>query len=267
MTVPLYEEERERIIRPDGVTVVRRNSFARDFGAMYKHGEHGVIGGPTTRGKTTLMFDLLPHIASPTSPAYVIVSKPRDKVSEERGHALGYRRTSEWPPPRKIGEIEAFGGQKPPGYLIWATGGDLHSDMERGAELTETVLLGLYTSTSREKTLHGGVIVLDDTMVKARLQGQDTNMVMMLAMSGALKLGIWLFLQKPTDSGRTPLWAFENATHLFFTRGGDKRMLQRYREVLGEFGDKALLIIPTLKDYEFLYVHRYEGYMCIVGAN
>jgi hypothetical protein len=267
VSTPLYEHERDRILLPDGVTKIRRNPFAHDFADFYKKGEHSVFGGPTTRGKTTLAFDLTAEICTPISPAYFVISKPRDKVSEDRGAALGYRRTPEFPPIKKLGEIEAFGGQKPPGYLVWDATGDLEHDMLRGAELTEAVIHTLYASSSRQKVLHGGVIVLDDTMVKAKLQGQDSNMVMMLAMSGALKLGVWVFLQKPTDSGRTALWAFENATHLFFTRGGDKKMLQRYREILGEHGDRALTIIPTLGDYEFLYVHRYEGWMNIVGAN
>lgn len=269
MTAPLFERERERIIRPDGVTVVRRKPFARDFAELYKPGGHVVFGGPTTRGKTTLSFDLTDALCTPEFPAYYIASKPRDEVTEQRGAQAGYRFVSEWPPPVKLQEIERLGGQKPSGYVVWAAGGQLHQDMERGSILTETVILDLYhsTATQKKKKLTGGVLVMDDTMVKAKLQGNDNTMTMMIAMSGALKLGMWLFLQKPTDSGRTPLWGFENAAHLFFTRGGDKRMLQRYREIMGEFGDQALAIIPTLGDYEFLYLNRYDGHMCIVGAN
>lgn len=266
MNAPLFERERERITRPDGVTVVRRKAFARDFATFFKFGQHAVFGGPTTRGKTTFAFDLMDEVCTPRSPGYVVVSKPRDEVTEERGAQAGFRFVGEWPPPVKLQELETFGGEKPPGYVIWASGGQLHEDMERGAVLTETVILDLYHNTAKQKVLRGGVLVMDDTMVKAKLQGQDANMTMMIAMSGALKLSMWLFLQKPTDSGRTPLWGFENATHLFFTKGGDKRMLQRYREIMGEYGDKALAIIPTLGDYEFLYLHRYEGWMCIVGA-
>lgn len=247
--------------------MVRRHAFARDFAGFYKGGEHIVFGGPTTRGKTTLAFDLLEYVCNPDFPAYVVVSKPRDKVTEERGHALGYRFTSEWPATPKLGEMKSLGGQKPPGYVIWPPFGDFRTDMEIGSEMTETVLMELYTSSVHKKRLTGGIIALDDTMVKAKLQGQDSNMVMMIAMSGALKLGLMMFLQKPTDSGRTPLWGFENATHLFFTKGGDERMLLRYREIMGEHGATARRVIPTLGDYEFLYLHRYEGWMCIVGAN
>jgi hypothetical protein len=112
----------------------------------------------------------------------------------------------------------------------------------------------------------GGILVMDDTMVKAKIMGLDREMVTILAMAGAMKLGLWIFVQKPTDSGRTTTWGYEQATHLFFTKGGDDRMLRRYVEILGEHGAIARKIIPTLKPYEFLYVHKVEGYMCIVGA-
>jgi hypothetical protein len=91
-------------------------------------------------------------------------------------------------------------------------------------------------------------------------------MVTILAMAGAMKLGEWIFIQKPTDSGRTTLWGFENATHLFFTKGGDDAMKRRYREIIGTNGSIAIQIIDTLKPFQFLYVHRHKGYMCVVDA-
>jgi hypothetical protein len=113
----------------------------------------------------------------------------------------------------------------------------------------------------------GGILVMDDTMVKAKIMGLDKHMVTILAMAGAMKLALWIFVQKPTDSGRTPLWGFENAIHLFLTKGGDDKMLARYAEIIGgKNGVMAKQIIPTLKDYEFLYVHKTDGFMCIVGA-
>jgi hypothetical protein len=96
--------------------------------------------------------------------------------------------------------------------------------------------------------------------------GQDGRMVTILAMAGAMGVGLWVFVQKPTDSGRTTLWAYENATHLFFTKGGDANMLKRYMEIAGEHGPTLKRIIPTLRPYEFVYMHKHEGWICIVGA-
>jgi len=262
VTTPLFESEREFIVRDDGILVIDRRVFALDY-FDYKHGEHVVFGGPTTRGKTTLAFDLLEPNISPDFMAYVAVSKPNDPVTAQRGPEIGLRRVSEWPPPVKIQDM--LGGQKPNGYIIWPQFGDLNTDMERCAQITEKLLMERYAHGAGRKN-KGGILVMDDTMIKAKIMGLDKSMVTILAMAGAMKLGEWLFVQKPTDSGRTALWGFEQATHLFFTKGGDARMLDRYVEIVGENGQQVKKIIPSLKPYEFLYVHKVNGTMCVVGA-
>lgn len=249
--------------RPDGVWVIRRDVFAAEY-FRYKHGEHVVFGGPSTRGKTSLAFDLMEHITTPNFPAYVAVSKPKDKVTNERGQDLGFRFVHEWPPPKQLKEL--FGGEKPRGYIVQAKFGDLGEDMERSAILTERLLRERYNSGASPKN-KGGILVMDDTMVKAKIQGLDNMMVTILAMAGAMKYGLWVFLQKPTDSGRTTLWGYENATHVFLTRGNDSQMLKRYGEIAGDANAKtAMAVLPTLKPYQFLYIHKYEDYLCIVDA-
>jgi len=265
MTVPIFRAEQESWQRPDGITVINRTAFCRDY-FTYKLGEHVVFGGPTTAGKTTLSFDLLEYIVTPEAPAYLAVSKPRDPVTEHRGRELGFRRVDTWPPPPKIGDMPLFGGQKPNGFLIWPKFGDLHTDMARCAQITETLLMERYAHGASAKN-KGGVLVMDDTMIKAKIMGLDNSMVTILAMAGAMKLGLWIFVQKPTDSGRTTVWGYEQATHLFFTKGGDARMLARYVEIIGEHGSIARNVIPTLEPYQFLYVHKVTGHMCIVEAN
>ncbi len=259
VTTPVFQSERDSYQRPDGMTVISRRAFCRDY-FPYRLGEHVVFGGPTTRGKTTLAFDLLEYLSAT---AYVAVSKPQDPVTAQRGKELGYRRVTEWPPPAKVGEL--LGGQKPRGYLIWPKFGDLDIDMERCAELTNKLLMERYAHGASRKN-EGGILVMDDTMIKAKIMGLDKPMVTILAMAGAMKIGLWIFIQKPTDSGRTTVWGYEQATHLFFMKGGDARMLTRYVEIVGEKGPTARKVIPTLGSYESLYVHKTEGYMCIVGA-
>lgn len=264
MTTPLFRDDLESYLNDMGVTVVRRKAFARSY-FDYAPGEHVVFGGPSTRGKTTLAFDLLEEIATPDFPAYIAVSKPSDPVTQQRGAELGYRRVSEWPPPKKFQEMEFFGGRKPSGYLVWSAFGDLNTDMERSAALTAKLLDERYSSGAHAKN-KGGILVMDDTMIKAKIQGLDRQMVTILAMAGAMKFGLWTFVQKPTDSGRVTTWSYEMASHLFFTKGGDERMMKRYVEIVGEKGPIAKQIIPTLKPFEFLYVNKVTGTMCIVGA-
>lgn len=261
MTVPLFQHERERFQRPDGLTVVRRKSFARDF--PYKPGQHVVFGGPSTRGKTTMAYDLMEEIVTPEFPAYVALSKPQDPVTIQRSNELGFRTVSDWPPSVRFKDVF---GEKPPGYLVYPPFGDLDKDMEVGANVTRKLLMERYSSGARPKN-KGGILVMDDTMIKAKIMGLDKEMVTILAMAGAMKFGLWVFIQKPTDSGRTTVWAYEQATHLFFTKGGDAQMLRRYAEIAGDNGPLVRQILPTLGDFEYLYIHKYEGYVCIVGAN
>jgi hypothetical protein len=262
VSTPLWQSEVTEWSTDEGVTVYRRDTFCAER-FHYKLGEHVVFGGPTTRGKTTLAFDLLQYVASPEHPAYVAVSKPADPVTARRGAELGYRRVTEWPAPKRISEM--LGGKKPSGYLIWPPFGDLDRDMERCALITDKLLRERYSSGAKPKNT-GGILVMDDTMVKAKIMGLDKQMVTILAMAGAMKIGLWIFVQKPSDSGSTPLWGYENGTHLFFTKGGDHRMLQRYAEICGEYGQIVKAVIPKLKPFQFLYVHKTEGYLCIVDA-
>jgi hypothetical protein len=264
VTHAIFRDEQESYQRPDGMTVIARHPFCRDY-FDYKPGQHGVFAGPSTFGKTTLAFDCLEYIASPSMPAYVAVSKPRDKTTQERGQALGFRRVEEWPPPVKFGEIEALGGQKPPGYLVWPHMGDLETDIQKCAELTRKLLMERYAAGANPKS-KPGILVMDDTMIKAKLLGLDKEMVVILAMAAAMGLAMWTFVQRPSDSGRTPLWSYEMSIHCFFFKGGDKRMMARYMEIAGEHGPTLRRVIPTLEPFQSVYLNKLDNTMCIVGA-
>lgn len=242
-----------------GISVFTREEFARHR-FEYEPGQHVIFGGPTQRGKTTLAFQLLQYVARPDLPAYVSVSKPDDPTSEKWGAKLGYRRVTEWPPTPKLKEL--MRDSKPSGYLIWPTFGNIHTDVPNAARVTGDLMAHTYADGIKKKK---AILVMDDTMVKARILGLDGDMVTILAMAGAMGIGLWIFVQKPTDSGRTPLWGFENATHFFFAKGGDNRMLTRYAEIAGDKGALVASLVPKLKPYQFLYIHKYEGWVCIVN--
>jgi hypothetical protein len=248
--------------RSDGIWVFARREFG-EFRFDYNPGEHVVFGGPSTRGKTRLAFDLLEFVVTPDLPAYVAVSKPDDPETARQGDRLGFRRVSEWPPTPKVKEL--FDG-KPPGYLVWPKMGDINTDIPRTAKVTKDLMEHTYAGGVKQRH---AILIMDDTMVKAKVLGLDGQMVTILAMAGAMGIGLWIFVQKPTDSGRTTLWGYENATHLFLTKGGDARMRKRYMEIAnaGEYAPIVEAIIPTLKDYQFVYLHKYAGHICIVDAS
>lgn len=248
-------------IRDDGLMVVSRREFAAQR-FDYKPGDHVVFGGKTQNGKTTLAFDLLEYVASPDCPAYVAVSKPKDGTTQRKGEQLGYRRVAEWPAPRTMKEL--MDGHGPSGYLIWPKFGDIDSDMERCAYVTSRLLGDVYTNGVRNKR---GILVMDDTMVKSKILGLDKQMTTVLAMSGAMGIGQWVFVQKPTDSGRTAIWAYEQSEHIFIAKGGDLRTRRRYDEITGLDAHLVSEAIRTLEPYQFLYVKKAEGYVCVVDKS
>ena len=250
----------QKVYQENGLTVIPRDIFARNY-FHYKGGEHCVFGGPSKRGKTELAFDLLSVVASPELPAYVAVSKPTDPVTAKYGKKLGFRFVDNWPPQRKISD--SWNG-RPRGYVIWPHFGDINNDFDNAAAITARLMADRYTASARHKKHSAGILVMDDTMVKAKVMGLDNQMVTILAMAGAMEIGLWVFVQKPTDSGRTPLWAYENGDHYFFAKGGDQRMLFRYMQVgaAGEKADTVVNVLPRLQEYQFLYLHGSE--ICII---
>lgn len=260
MTIQSFKDDYE--YRSDGIAVFQRHVFCQSY-FHFKKGEHVVFGGPTQRGKTTLAFDLVRHIATPDYPAYVAVSKPDDKTSISYGQRLGYRRITEFPPTRKVSELDIFNG-KPSGYLVWPRFGDINLDIPNARRVHAKLLSQTYSDGAKgDKPC---ILIMDDTMVKAKIQGLDTQMVTVLAMAGSMGISLWIFVQKPTDSGRTTVWGYEQATHLFFTKGGDAKMLARYAEIAGDKGEIVKSVVPTLKPFQFLYVHKYEEFVCIVDS-
>jgi hypothetical protein len=252
----------EAYTRNDGIVVIPRLLFAREYW-NYEAGQHVVFGGPSGKGKTELSFDLLAVTATPDFPAYVAVSKPTDPVTAKRSKELEFRRVEDWPVPSKISEM--WNG-RPAGYVIWPEFGDINADMHRAAGVTARLMADRYTASARGSKRSAGILVMDDTMVKAKIMGLDRQMVTILAMAKAMKVGLWVFVQKPTDSGRTTLWAYENGDHFFLGKGGDDRMLKRYQEIAGEKGPIVRAVVPTLKPFQFLYFEKDHGYICIVDA-
>lgn len=245
-----------------GLAVFNRDIFTESY-FHYQKGEHVVFGGPTRRGKTRLAFQLVRHIATPDYPAYVAVSKPDDIETRQWGQRLGYRRITEFPPSRKIKELDIFDG-KPSGYLVWPRFGNIDTDISNAGRVHGTMLDKTYADGAKgDKPC---ILIVDDTMVKAKLENLDNKMVTVLAMAGAMGISLWIFVQKPTDSGRTTVWGYEQATHLFFTKGGDRKMLMRYAEIAGDKGHIVMAVVPTLKPFQFLYMHKYEDFICIVDA-
>jgi len=247
--------------RSDGLWVFPRPEFAaRRFD--YKPGQHVLFAGPTQRaGKTTLAFQLLEYQATPELPAYVAVCKPSDKVTEAEGKRLGFRRTPGWPPPPKIRDL--LPDQRPPGYLIWPDMSDPHTALDNAARCTSVLIDDVYSRGARKKR---GILVLDDTVTKSKVLMLDRQMIMVLTMSGAMGIGGWFFVQKPSDAGKAALWAYPNSEHLFISKDPVKRSRDYYNDIGGFDGNQVGRASMQLEPYQFLYLERTHGYMCVVDS-
>lgn len=231
----------------------------------YQPGQHVVFGGPTQRGKTSLAFKLLEYTATPQCPAYIAVCKPFDPVTAREGKRLGFRRVEEWPPPAKIQELIGIEGP-PSGYLVWPRMGNAETDIAEATRVTSALLNDRYAAGAKQgRKREQGIMIMDDTVVKSKLMGLDTVMTTHLAMAGAMDLGGWYFVQKPTDSGRAAIWAYGASEHLFLLPDPDPRNSKRYGEIGGVDPGYIVAVLQQLKPYEFLYIKR-SGEMAIINS-
>jgi hypothetical protein len=82
-------------------------------------------------------------------------------------------------------------------------------------------------------------------------------------MAGAMGIGAWMFVQKPTGAGQAVLMSYSNSEHIFLTKDKDERNRVRYNEIGGHDSKLIFRILPTLERYQFLYVNA-DGQLCIV---
>lgn len=256
--------------RDDGLWVFPREEFASER-FHYSPGQHVVFAGPTQRaGKTSLAFKLLEYVATPKCPAYVAVCKPDDVVTAKEGARLGFKRVTDWPVKPELSQL--WDG-KPRGYLVWPKFGDINNDVAKCANVTARLLSDRYTAGTKKQK---GILVLDDTMVKSKILKLDGEMTTIIAMAGAMGLGGWFFVQKPTDSGRAAIWSYGNSEHIFLSNDPEKRNRVRYDEIGGVDPHMVEEVTLTLKPFQFLYLKRSanrtdttntRGYICIVAKD
>lgn len=253
----------------NGVAVFSREEFAsRRF--YYEPGEHVVFAGPTQNsGKTTLAFAILPYIVSPDFPAYVVVSKPRDRATERYGRELGFRRVRDWPAPPVL-------GPKPSGYLVWPDMSNPDTAVAEAARVARNLLDERYSAGARKlsrasraanlKSNAQCIIILDDTVAKSKVLKLDDIMVTHLTMAGAMGIGGWYFVQKPTDAGRAAIWSYSQSEHMFMFYDKVKDNQKRYSEIGGV--DASFIVDTTaqLDRYQCLYIRRNGPQFCIVDS-
>lgn len=253
--------EAEAYEREDGVWVIPRREFA-SMRFDYKPGQHVVFAGPTQRaGKSTLAFALLEFIATPDLPVWVAVCKPKDKVTHQESTRLGYRFSRTYPMPNRLRDM--IPENKPSGFVIWPDMSDPQTAMDNAEQVTSRLIDGVYADGAKNKK---GILYLQDTVTKSKVLNLDKQMVMVITMSGAMGIGGWFEVQKPSDAGKAALWSYPNSEHIFISKDPVKKNRIYYRDIGGFDGDVVDRVSMSLEQYQFLYLERSHGYMCIVDS-
>lgn len=244
---------------PEGLWVIPRAEFCDNY-FDNEAGNHALFAGPTQRGKSTLIHKLAKPTASQETPFYVIQSKPKDGIITKFTAIEGFKLVRDWPPKARI--ADAF-EDKPRGYVLHPKFGDFDDDRTRVREIIRRLLAERYVKGVKGEK---AVIIADDLPNLSLYYQLDEEMTQHVTMSGAMGVGLWGAVQKPTGAGKTSLWLYGACEHAFVFSDPDKRNRERYGEIGGV--DPKLVERTTmgLTPHQCIYIKRSGGYMCIVDA-
>lgn len=232
--------------------ISRREFIDEIFVPHYQAGQHVAIMGPTQSGKTTLAFDLLDRIASPTLPAVVLVMKPRDDVVKQFGKLSGFRKVETWPPAvnRAFRKKGGGFGKRQRGWIFWPRHSltDIERDDKALSAAFKQVLTDCYARGDR-------IVFADEILGLSKELNLEQQLNAIWSRGSSMKCGLWAATQRPFNA---PLLMYGSSAHLMIFKDGDKRSRERYDEIGGlpENIDVEQLVL-SLKAHEFLYIGRF----------
>jgi hypothetical protein len=240
----------------------------QEFGARYfdySPGDHVVFGGPTQiSGKTQLAYDLLGFVATEECPVYVGVSKPKDPVTSHYAKLYDWRIVDEWPAPPHVKQVF---GHKYTGYVVWPHFGDLYKDRARVGEVLGALIAERYGASARSRKAVHGILMMDDTRDKEKVAGLKYEMTTVLTMAGAMGLGQWSFVQKPSQAGDTALMSYSAAKHWFLFHESTASAREYYGNIGGVDPNYIEYVIERLGPRQAFYICRNGPTMCIVDSD
>jgi hypothetical protein len=194
----------------------------------YWPGEHVLIIAPTGAGKSYLAWQLIDG-ALQMNPSLRFVSfmpKSADSTTSRNAQSLNLKETPVWPPKRKFWE------PKPRGYVLWPPHnyGPDSDTMTRRAQIGRTLNKGLESQLVSGNSLS----FVDDAHSAAAMMDLNPLIEETLTNGRAGGSGLWLATQKPSGtrvSGGLTTFAYNSATHMFFSRDNDDRNLDRLTEI------------------------------------
>lgn len=221
----------------------------------YKPGEHVTFIAPTQSGKTWLAYQLLGHTATPKVPAIVLSMKPRDKTTTHFTKELGFRKVPAWPPAPSI----HWATKKPPGYTLWPSA-------IRDPEADDANLHKQFSSAIRDSYYKGNRIIYGDELFGLTDIGLQRDLIRVWSRGASMGCALWGSTQKPSH---IPLWAYNQADHLFIAYDPDRENRKRYDEIGGVDPGLVRDTVGLLdkERFQFLYVRRKGPNYCIVDGH
>jgi hypothetical protein len=223
----------------------------------WKPGDHVTVLAPTGWGKTHLLQQLIERVATPATPAVMLVVKPRDDTVEALLTRTGWKRVDTYPPRRL--PLAKYFTKEPAGVVVWPKHTfDPDVDDPHIRRTLRTAILHAYKKGNK-------IVVVDEAYSVGKEYHLDREQVTVLSKGRSMKTSMFGGSQKPTH---IPLWFYSQAEHLFLGKDPDKRARQRFGEIGGIDPRLVDAEVQELKRFEFVYIRRSgkDGpEACIVG--
>ena len=217
---------------PENVPSVSWSEFLNRF--RWEQGEHVTLVGPTGGGKTTLALKLL-HMRRFV---IILVAKRRDSTMDgvrKQGYVKQEKLNPEvadrivlWPTVKKLDEVHR-----------------VHFDVFSDA-LNEVYLAG------------GWCVFVDEATYLSDMLNMKKQLSMLWQQGRSLGVSIVAATQRPAY---IPLYAYDQATHLFLWRDNDHENLSRLSGLGGADNKLVRRVVPNLEKHEVLYLNTRTGEM------
>jgi hypothetical protein len=215
-------------------TVAWSDFLATDFD--WRQGQHVTILGTTDGGKSTIMKAILPARRY----RVVFACKPKDPLISGL-RAEGYEIIRNWPPHPHIERC-----------VFWPK-------IEKMSD-ANTQRMAFYSALYDIYERGGWCVAFDEAAYLARTLGLGHVLKFFYEQARTLNVSVVTLSQRPKE---IPLLAYSCARHIFLLRETDAVNLKRLQEISGVNSAVVKEIVPTLGQWEALYINCRTGEMRI----